>query len=364
MKVQFTVADFLDRAVNVYGDRIGVVDEPGVPGSLGSLTYREMDARIRGMARRLEDLGIGEGDRIAIVSPNSAKFLLSFYGTSKYGRVLVPVNFRLNTEEISYILKHSGARVLLVDADQADVVKDIEVEHKFILDGVNDAELFAPLADGMPEPTPWVPNEDATATINYTSGTTARPKGVQITHRNAWTNATTFGWHASVSDRDVYLHTLPMFHCNGWGQTYAVTGMGGKHIVLRKVDGSDILDRIEEHGINFACGAPAVVAMTLDAAEKRTSVGQPIPGRDLMRIVVAGAPPPSKTIERVETELGWEFIQIYGLTETSPLLTMNRRRAEYDNLTPSERARALSRAGAPAIGVTIKISESDEICRA
>ena len=153
-----------------------------------------------------------------------------------------------------------------------------------------------------------------------------------------------------------------MFHCNGWGQTYAVTGMGGRHIVLRKVDGTDILDRIEQHGINFACGAPAVVAMTLDAAEKRVVLGQPVPGRDLMRIVVAGAPPPSKTIERVETELGWEFIQIYGLTETSPLLTMNRSRAEYDDLTPADRARALSRAGAPAIGVTIKISKSDEIC--
>ncbi len=362
MKVPFTVADFLDRAVNVYGDRIGVVDEPDVAGSLGSLTYREMDARVRGLARTLEDLGIGVGERVAIVSPNSARFLISFWGTSKYGRVLVPINFRLNTEEIAYIVKHSGARVLLVDPEQADVVKDIDVEHKFILDGVSDAALFAPLPDGAADPTPWEPDEDATATVNYTSGTTARPKGVQITHRNAWTNAVTFGWHASVSDRDTYIHTLPMFHCNGWGQTYAVTGMGGKHIVLRKVDGADILNRVEQHAVNFACGAPAVVAMTLDAAEKRAAAGQPIPGRDLMRIVVAGAPPPSKTIERVETELGWEFIQIYGLTETSPLLTMNRKRAEYDDLSTADRSKMLSRAGAPAIGVTVKISEDGEIC--
>ena len=361
MKVQFTVADFLDRAVKVYGDRVGVVDEPDVAGSLGELTYSDMDARVRGMARKLEDLGIGVGERVAIVSPNSAKFLISFWGTSKYGRVLVPVNFRLNTEEITYIVSHSGAKVLLVDPEQYDVVKDIPVEHLFVLDGVSDAELFAPLGDRV-EPSAWEPDEDATATINYTSGTTARPKGVQITHRNAWTNAVTFGWHSSVSDRDVYIHTLPMFHCNGWGQTYAVTGMGGRHIVLRKVDGTEILNRVEEHGINFACGAPAVVAMTLDAAEKRVAAQQPVPGRDLMRIVVAGAPPPSKTIERVEVELGWEFIQIYGLTETSPLLTMNRKRAEYDEMTPSERARNLSRAGAPAIGVTIKLSDDGEIC--
>ncbi len=362
MKVQFTVADFLDRAVQVYGDRVAVVDEPDAVGALGTLTYNELGRRAKGMASFLERLGIGEGDRVCIVSPNSAKFLISFWGTSSYGRVLVPVNFRLNTEEISYIVKHSGARVLLVDPDQEEVTRGVEVEHRYVLDGVADAELFAPLPDGAPDPTPWTPSEDATATINYTSGTTARPKGVQITHRNAWTNAVTFGWHASVSDRDVYLHTLPMFHCNGWGQTYAVTGMGGTHIVLRKVDGEQILERIARHGINFACGAPAVVAMTLDAAEKRRDAGTPVPGRDLMRIVVAGAPPPSKTIERVESELGWEFIQIYGLTETSPLLTMNRRRAEYDALDPGERARMLSRAGAPAIGVRIKIDEEGEVC--
>ena len=362
MKVPFSVGDFLHRAVNVYGDRTAVVDEPGVAGSLGEITYSQFERRVRGMGRKLEDLGIGVGERVAIVSPNSARFLISFWGTGLYGRVLVPINFRLNTEEIAYIIEHSGARVLLVDPEQADVVRDIKVEHKFILDGTDDAELFAELPDGAADPTPWDPDEDATATINYTSGTTARPKGVQITHRNAWTNAVTFGWHSSVNDRDVYIHTLPMFHCNGWGQTYTVTGMGGKHIVLRKVDGEEILSRVEKHKVTFACGAPAVVSMTLDAANARVAAGQPVPGRNQVRMVVAGAPPPSKTIERVETELGWEFIQIYGLTETSPLLTMNRSRAEYDDLTPAERAKMLSRAGAPTIGVTMKITEDGEVC--
>ena len=157
MKVPFTVADFLDRAANVYGDRIGVVDEPGVAGSLGEITYTEMNNRVRGMARRLEDLGVGVGDRVAIVSPNSAKFLISFWGTSKYGRVLVPINFRLNTDEIAYVIKHSGARVLLVDPEQYDMVKDIDVERLIVLDGVNDAVFFAPLGSDEPEPTPWSP---------------------------------------------------------------------------------------------------------------------------------------------------------------------------------------------------------------
>jgi acyl-CoA synthetase (AMP-forming)/AMP-acid ligase II len=149
-----------------------------------------------------------------------------------------------------------------------------------------------------------------------------------------------------------------MFHCNGWGMPYAVTGMGGQNIVLRKVDGAEILRRVDKHGVSLLCGAPAVVAMTLDAASKWDG---PIPGSGQTRIVVAGAPPPTRTIERIETELGWEFIQIYGLTETSPFLVMNRSRAEFDDLTPSERASRLSRAGAPALGIEMDVDAEGEV---
>src|SRR5439155_5827617 len=190
-------------------------------------------------------------------------------------------------------------------------------------------ELFAEAPAGA-VPQAWQADEDVPASINYTSGTTARPKGVELTHRNCWTNAVTFGWHATVRPEDVYLHTLPMFHCNGWGMPYALTAMGCKHIVLRKVDGEDILTRIENEGVRLLCGAPAVVAAVLDATGKRREAGREVPGRSTVRMVVAGAPPPSKTIERVEGELGWEFMQIYGLTETSPLLTINRASTEYD----------------------------------
>ena len=197
--------------------------------------------------------------------------------------------------------------------------------------------------------------------MNYTSGTTARPKGVQLTHRNCWINAVTFGWHTGVSDRDVLMHTLPMFHCNGWGMPYAVTGMGGLHVVVRKIDGEEILSRVERHGVTLLCGAPAVVAAILDAATTRAREGRAVPGSGTVRIVVAGAPPPSKAIERVETELGWEFLQIYGLTETSPLLTINRAPAEWDTVGAVERSQRLSRAGVPAIGVQIAISGEDEV---
>ena len=182
-----------------------------------------------------------------------------------------------------------------------------------------------------------------------------------MTHRNLWLNAVTFGWHMGVTDRDVYLHTLPTFHCNGWGLPFAVAGMGARQVVIRKIDGEDILERVEREGITFLAGAPAVVAAVLDAATARADRGIAVPGRGTVRMVVAGAPPPSRIIERVEHEIGWEFMQIYGLTETSPLLTVNRTSAEYDDLDAPERARRLSRAGVPAIGVRIRVDEQGEV---
>ena len=353
MIVPFSATDFLDRALAVYRDRVGVIDEPDQPApSLGELTYADLGAKAAAMAARLDQLGIGVGDRVAFVSHNSARLLTAFYGVCGYGRVLVPVNFRLSAEEVGYIVKHSGARVLYVDPELDDHLSSVECEHRFLLG--DDDDLFAP---GV-EPQAWEHDENATATINYTSGTTARPKGVQITHRNIWTNAITFALHAGVTDRDVYLHTLPMFHANGWGFHFGVTGMGGTQIVLRKVDGAEILRRVEKYGVTVMCAAPAVVNAVLDAAGDWDGE---IPGRDRVRIIVAGAPPPTKTIVRVQEELGWEFIQIYGLTETSPLLTVNRSRAEWDDLPAEERAARLVRAGTPAIGVTLKVDDEGEV---
>ena len=353
MFVPFSVSDFIDRAVQVYGDRTGVHDEPDQPApSLGALTYRELGGLAARQAAHLDSLGVGVGDRVAVVSHNSARLLGSFFGVAGYGRVLVPVNFRLRPDEVSYIVQHSGAKVLYVDPELDESLKDVTAEHRFVLG--QDEHLYAP--EGA-EPKPWEPDEGATATINYTSGTTARPKGVQITHRNIWVNAVTFALHAGVTDRDVYLHTLPMFHANGWGMPFAMAGLGVPQVVLRKVDGTEILRRVRDHGVTVMCAAPAVAAAVLDAAQ--TWEGE-IPGRDRVRIIMAGAPPPTKTVIRVEEELGWEFVQIYGLTETSPLLTINRTRAEWDDLAAEERAQRLTRAGAPAIGVRLRVDQADE----
>jgi acyl-CoA synthetase (AMP-forming)/AMP-acid ligase II len=360
MQVPLTIGDFLRRGEAVYSERVAVVDEPDGPDGFGCLTYGQLAARAKGMALALDDLGVGFGERVAIVSPNTARFMISFFGVSGYGRVLVPVNYRLNAEEIRYIVDHSGASVLLVDPESDDALAGVTARHRFVLDGADDAALFAQAAANA-EPKPWEADEAATASINYTSGTTARPKGVQLTHRNCWTNAAIFGWHVGVSDRDTFMHTLPMFHCNGWGMPYAVTAMGTRQVVVRRIDGEEILRRIDEHGVTLLCGAPAVVAAILNAAAARRQRGELIPGEGRVRIVVAGAPPPSKTIEAVEAELGWEFIQIYGLTETAPLLTINRARAEWDGLPAPERARLQARAGVPAMGVEIGIAEDGEI---
>jgi fatty-acyl-CoA synthase len=357
VKVPFTTADFLDRAAQCYPQRTGVVDEPGPfqDGGLGSQTHEQLVARARGLAAGLDALGIGRGERVAIVSHNSARLLEAFFGVTAWGRVLVPVNFRLSRDEVAYIVEHSGASVLLVDPELDEALADVTAAHRFVLGTASDAQLIRSDAD----PAPWDdPDEDATATINYTSGTTARPKGVQITHRNLWVNAVTFALHAGVTDRDVYLHTLPMFHANGWGMPFGLTGLGVPQVVIRKIDGADILRRVERYGVTLMCAAPAVVASVLEAAQ---SWEGKIPGRGTTRVVVAGAPPPSRTILRIEEELGWEFLQIYGLTETSPLLTVNRRRAEEDDLPAEERARRLGRAGMPALGTRLRISDQGEV---
>lgn len=350
-----TVNDFLHRAELVYGDRIAVIDEPDQPASTwGAIDYREMARRARAIAAGLDALGIAEGERVAMVSHNSARLMTALFGVSGSGRVLVPINFRLVAAEITYIIEHCGARVLLVDPEIAPALESVSCEMKWVIGDEADAAL---LRFDL-EPRPWEADEDATATINYTSGTTARPKGVQLTHRNIWLNASIFGWHMGVSDRDVYLHTLPQFHCNGWGMLYAVTGMGGRHVIQRKVDGAEILRRVEREGVTLMCGAPAVLNTILDAAADWDG---PIPGAGTLRIVVAGAPPPTRSIERCETELGWEFNQIYGLTETTPVITINRPRAEWDGLEVHQRAVRLSRAGVPVVGSRIEVDASGEV---
>ncbi|HEU0088396.1 MAG TPA: AMP-binding protein [Pseudonocardiaceae bacterium] len=356
MRVPLTVADFLDRGEAAFARSVAVVDEPHQPASpLPGLTYRELARRTRAWQAGLDALGVGQGERVAVVSHNSTRLIELLHAVPASGRICVPVNFRLRCDEVSYIVAHSGASVLLVDPELDVALRQVSAPHRFVLGDETEQQVMR----FDTEPRPWAePDEDATATINYTSGTTARPKGVQLTHRNIWLNAVTFALHIRAWERDVYLHTLPIFHCNGWGLPFALAGLGVQQVVLRKVDGAEILRRVEQYGVTLMCGAPAVWNAVLDAATRWEGA---IPGRGTVRLVCAGAPPPTRTIQRIGDELGWQFMQLYGLTETAPLLTFNRATAADDDLPAEERARRLARAGVPALGVRISTSQAGEV---
>ncbi|QNJ96520.1 AMP-binding protein (plasmid) [Mycolicibacterium fluoranthenivorans] len=355
MRIPLTTNTFLDRAERIYGDRTGVIDEPSAPENLGRLTYRQLATRGRALQAGLDRLDVPEGGRVAVVSQNSARLLELLLAVPSSGRILVPINFRLQPSEVSYIIEDCEADVLLVDPELDAGLAEVSASRRLVLGEESDAVLL----DFTTEPQPWShPDEDAIATLNYTSGTTGKPKGVCLTHRNIWLNALTFGLHMQMSDHDVLMHVLPMFHCNGWGMPYVATGLGVEQVVLRKVDGAEILRRVEAHGVTLMCGAPTVWNIVLEAAQNWQGA---IPGRDRVRIVCAGAPPPSLTIARIERELGWEFNQIYGLTETAPLVTVNRARREYDGLSPEDRAKKLSRAGVPSLGTSLRIDEEGEV---
>ncbi|MGW0535649.1 AMP-binding protein [Streptomyces sp. NPDC003032] len=349
MLVPLTMADFLDRAGTAAAGRTALVDEPDQPsGPVATTTYGGLLRRIRAWQAGLDALGIGAGERVAVVSPNSARLLELLYAIPASGRICVPVNHRLTPEETGYILRQCDASVVFVDPDVEAALGSVEGPKRFVLGEETDTRVMR--YDVSPRP--WSrPDENAVATLNYTSGTSARPKGVALTHRNVWLNAMTFGVHARIWEQDVYLHTLPTFHCNGWGVPFLLAGLGAKQVLLRRIDGTEILRRVQEHGVTLAFGAPAVWDAVLRAA--RRWPGE-IPGRGSVRVVCAGAPVSERLVCQVENELGWTFHQVYGLTETT-LLTFNQRPPGASG------SGGLTRAGAPALGVRLRTGARGEV---
>jgi fatty-acyl-CoA synthase len=357
MDVPLLVSDYLRRAVELYGDREGVVC------GADRFSYAEFAARCNRLANALATLNVAKGDRVAILSPNCHRFLEAFYGVTGIGAVLVPLNYRLVPSDFTYIVNHAGASVFLVDEELVPVAEEIRSSLSTVREYVqlggtaHDGwrgyeELLTAASDEAPAD-PRL-DEDDLATINYTSGTTARPKGVMMTHRNLYANAWNSIGHLRVSHGDVLLHTLPMFHANGWGTPFTATGMGVKHVVLRKVDGADIFRLIQDEGVTWACMAPAVLSTILNFPDKANYTIHTRP-----RLVVAGAPPPAAFIKRLRQELGWEFIQVYGLTETAPFLTICTLRPDMEALPEDEKCQILARAGVPMIGVQLKVAGAD-----
>ena len=355
MEVPLLVDDFLRRPAALWPDKTAIVD-----GEL-RFTYGEYAERVNRLSHALLAQGVGSGDRVCILSPNSHFFLESFYATSQIGAILVPLNYRLIAADHEYILNHAGVSAVLVDAELTRVLDEIRPRLETVRvwisaqdtgerpDGWLDWETLVAAAPSARPPAPERGENDLVS-INYTSGTTARPKGVMLTHRNCYVNAYNLIAHLRLAHDDVELWTLPMFHCNGWGGVYALTGLGGTHVVLRAVDGADIFRLIAAEGVTFACMAPAVLRTVLDYPGRGEHEIRTRP-----RFTVAGAPPPAAFIERLERELGWEFIQIYGLTETAPLLTVS----VPDHATRADDWARRARAGVPGIGVDLEVRGDD-----
>jgi fatty-acyl-CoA synthase len=346
MELALTPLEFARRARRLYGDREAVVD-----GDL-RMTYGQFFDRCDRWSQVLQQrLGVGHGDRVAYIAPNTHAQLESFYAVPQLGAVLVPINYRLTADDFAYIINHSGSKIVCVHSDYLDAVDSIrdqlpDVEHFVALEGAGDGWLDyeSAVAGATPEYLKPEIGERDLLSINYTSGTTSRPKGVMITHRNAYMNIVGTLVHVSMSPADTYLWTLPMFHANGWTFTWIVTATGAKHICLRRVEPKRVFELSRQEHVTMLCAAPTVlIGLASAPAEDRGEVPSGV------RVVTAGAPPAAATIGRIEGEFGWVITQVYGLTETAPLITICEPRPEHASLSPDERAVVKSRQGVELI---------------
>jgi fatty-acyl-CoA synthase len=321
---------FLERAAEVHPSAVAVVD-----GGRRS-TYRELAAEATRLARALHAAGVGPGDRVAFCCLNTAELLVAHFAVPLAGAVLVAVNTRLSPAEVGYICDHSGSRLLFVSeslrgsvpAGLATVREVVPVESSYA----------AFLASGGDEPLPWaVDDEDATISINYTSGTTGRPKGVMYTHRGAYLNSLGEIVHSGFDQRTRYLWTLPMFHCNGWCTTWAVTAVAGRHICLPAVRGDAIWAALDGEGVTHLNGAPTVLTTIATAAECH-------PLERPLTVTTAGAPPSPTTIAQLEA-IGARVIHVYGLTETYGPYSVCEYQPGWEDLAAPQRATLLARQG-------------------
>ena len=345
METPLTPLEFMRRTRRLHPQREAVVD-----GDL-RLTYEEFFQRCDRWSAALQQLGVRQGDRVAYIAPNVHQQLESFYAVPQIAAVLVPINFRLTPDDFAYIIDHSGATVVCATEDYLDAVDSVRdrikgVQHFVALSGAKPGWLDYETQLQRQPPLFTRPEiaEGDLLTINYTSGTTARPKGVMITHRNAYLNAVGTMIHLRLGIGDRYLWTLPMFHANGWTFVWVVTAVGASHICLQKPDAAAVFRLIRDERVTWLCAAPTVLISLANApADLRRDVPRGV------HVVTAGAPPAAATIERLEGDLGWEVTQVYGLTETSPFITVCDPLPEHAALSAAERAVVKARQGVELI---------------
>jgi acyl-CoA synthetase (AMP-forming)/AMP-acid ligase II len=354
MIVPLNEYDFLRRALAVYPDREAVVS-----GGL-RLTYREFGARVDRWAHALRALGVGHCDRVAILSPNCHRMLEAFFGAPLIGAVLMPLNFRLLPADFEYILNHGGAKVVICAPELAQLIDTIRgqlpaVEHFLCAgappEGWQDYEALLAAAPPGAAP-PAEVDENEPSALLYTSGTTGKPKGVMMTHRNLYLNALNATIEFGLRDADVYLHTLAMFHCNGWGLPYAVTGVGAKHVVVRKFEPGIFFELAARERMTFACMPPTMINLALNYP-LADAVRAALPRE--ARVGTAGSAPPEALIRGMQERLGWQVIQVYGLTETAPFLTVSKLKPHMADWPEAERYRMQTRTGYPMLGVELRV---------
>ncbi len=340
-----TPLDWKRRAVKYYPEKIAVIDGEK------EFSYKEFGERSDKLSIALHDSGIQKGEHVAVMLPNTHYMLECFYGICQLGAAMVPLNYRLNAKDLAYIINHSDAKMLIVDEEFSgpieEIVDELSLEQIIIvsvegqetsLKGV-DYEAFLQHAPDIALPQVDI-DENQLLTLNYTSGTTSKPKGVMLNHRSNYLNAANFMYHLGVSHDDVYLHTLPMFHANGWGGVWAITAAGGTHVCLRKVDPPHILDLFERKHISLLCGAPTVINMLInDPKAKETDI------KTHPRMATAGAPPAAALIHKAQDILGLNMIHVYGLTETSPFILYCEWKKEFNEKTLDDQAAIKARQG-------------------
>jgi acyl-CoA synthetase (AMP-forming)/AMP-acid ligase II len=352
-RTELTPLLFIERAAGVYAPRTAVVY------GRRRFTYADLGRRVRCLASALRRAGLRPGDRVAFLAPNVPALLEAHFGVALAGGVLVAINTRLNAAEIGYILEHSGTRLLFVDAELALPLAEAagslaSVERVVTIDDPEFAPGVPRVLDG-PEYEQFVDverdaglvcrvdDEEGTYSINYTSGTTGRPKGVMYTHRGAYLNALSEIIGHRVEPGSVFLWTLPMFHCNGWCFPWAVTGAGGRHLLLRKIDPALVWRLVDEEDVTHLNGAPTVLIMLInDASAPSGRLPRPL------RIATGGAPP-SPTILAQWERVGAVVTHLYGLTETYGPHTYCDWHPEWDALAPDARARLRARQGVPNV---------------
>jgi fatty-acyl-CoA synthase len=359
VKKPLLATDFLDRARRYYGDHEAVLATTGE-----RYTYDDLGRMADGYAAGLQARGVGTGDRVAVLDPNTHHHLVAAYGAIQAGAVHTPLNYRLTPDDFAYVLSDAGVTAVYADREYAGKVQAVRDEvpvETFVTDRPDevegDWEAMDEVVGGNTDYDRPEMSEDEIVTINYTSGTTGDPKGVCRTHRTESLHAYLVSHHQRIADDDVYLWTLPMFHVNGWGHIYAVTGMGARHVCTRGVDAAAVFETVAAEDVSYLCAAPTVLNVLMNHYDDRDGDVTTTGATDV-RVATAGSAPPEATVRTVEDEFGWTLLHVYGATETGPLVTTSNARRFFDDDSP-DRFALKKRQGIGYLGTDVRVVDED-----